>query len=113
MWQLAVSFSHGVADLDARKGHKLPRKLREQLLDAAASVSSNIAEGYARRRPRQFLQFVDYSRGSLAEAETRLRIAVVNRAFTAADIEPLLLLAKRFAVASWRLRQYLATHEPA
>jgi four helix bundle protein len=88
-------------------GRRLPRKLREQLVDAAASVPSNIAEGYYRNRPRQFVQFIDYARASLGEAEARLKIAVAHRAFSQKDIEPILQLAKRFSVASWRLRAHL------
>jgi four helix bundle protein len=96
-----------VIDLDRLGGRRLPRKLRAQLVDAAASVPSNIAEGYYRNRPRQFVQFIDYARASLGEAEARLKIAVVHRAFSQKDIEPILHLAKRFSVASWRLRAHL------
>ena len=104
---MAVAFSDAVMDLDAAKGRRLPRKLREQLVDAAGSVPANIAEGYYRNRPRQFVLFIDYARGSLGEAEARLRIAVIRRAFRQEDIEPILRLARRFAVASWRLRCHL------
>lgn len=107
VWKLAVALSEAVMDLDRANGRRLPRKLRDQLVDAAASVPSNIAEGYYRNRPRQFVQFIDYARASLGEAEARLKIAVVHGAFSQKDIEPILQLAKRFSVASWRLRAYL------
>lgn len=107
VWQLAVAFSEAVANLDRVSGRRLPRKLRDQLVDAAASVPANIAEGYYRNRPRQFVQFIDYARASLGEAEARLRIAVVQHAFSQRDIDPILQLAKRFSVASWRLRAHL------
>ncbi len=107
VWKLAVTFSDAVMELDRINGRRLPRKLRDQLVDAAASVPSNVAEGYYRNRPRQFVQFIDYARASLGEAEARLRIGVVRRAFTQKDIDPILQLAKRFSVASWRLRAHL------
>lgn len=107
VWKLAVAFSEAVMELDRVGGRRLPRKVRDQLVDAAASVPSNIAEGYYRNRPRQFVVFIDYARASLGEAEARLKIAVAQRAFSPEDIEPSLQLAKRFSVASWRLRAHL------
>jgi|APTNR8051073442_1049403.scaffolds.fasta_scaffold06504_5 four helix bundle protein len=47
-------------------------KLRSQVLDAAQSVSGNIAEGYGRRTLPEYLQFLYYSKGSAAEALTRM-----------------------------------------
>ena len=46
-------------------------KLKSQFLDACQSVSANIAEGYGRRSLPEYLQFLYYSKGSLAEALTR------------------------------------------
>src|SRR5690242_11862010 len=46
-----------------------------QLRRAAVSVPSNIAEGQARPTRGEFLQFLGYSKGSLAEMETQLLIA--------------------------------------
>ena len=46
-------------------------KLKSQFLDASQSVSSNIAEGYGRRSLPEYIQFLYYAKGSLAEALTR------------------------------------------
>ena len=46
-------------------------KLRSQLVDAAQSVSANIAEGYGRRGINEYLQFLYVGLGSLAETLTR------------------------------------------
>ena len=46
-------------------------KLRSQLVDTAQSVSANIAEGYGRRSAAEYIQFLYYSLGSLAETMTR------------------------------------------
>ena len=48
---------------------KIDFKLRAQ--DAAQSVSSNIAEGYGRRSINEYIQFLYYALGSLAETMTR------------------------------------------
>jgi four helix bundle protein len=49
--------------------------LTNQLRRAAVSVPSNISEGAARNHPKEFIRFIRYSLGSLAEIETQLIIA--------------------------------------
>src|SRR5216110_648021 len=50
---------------------KLDFKLRSQLADAAQSVSANMSEGYGRRSLNEYIQFLYYALGSLAETMTR------------------------------------------
>ncbi len=50
---------------------KIDFKLRAQVADAAQSVSANIAEGYGRRSAKEYIQFLYYALGSLAETLTR------------------------------------------
>ena len=51
--------------------NKIDFKLRSQIADAAQSVSANIAEGYGRRSLNEYIQFLYYGLGYLAETMTR------------------------------------------
>jgi len=50
--------------------------LINQILRAAISIPSNIAEGQARHYSKEFRQFLYMALGSLAELDTQLTIAV-------------------------------------
>ena len=52
-------------------GHVSDFKLKSQFRDAAQSVSPNIGEGYGRRSLPEYLQFLYFAKGSLAETLTR------------------------------------------
>ena len=53
------------------KDNRIDFKLRSQIVDAAQSVASNIAEGYGRRSINEYIQFLYFGLGSLAETLTR------------------------------------------
>lgn len=46
-----------------------------QLQRAAVSIPANIAEGRQRQHSKEFLQFLSFASGSLAELETHIQIA--------------------------------------
>jgi len=49
--------------------------LINQMRRAVVSIPSNIAEGAARQTPKEFIQYLHVSQGSLSELDTQLEIA--------------------------------------
>lgn len=75
-WKTAVNLVREVYRLTADFPEDERFGLVSQMRRAAVSVPSNIAEGAARGTPREFAHFLMVARGSLAELETQVRIAV-------------------------------------
>jgi four helix bundle protein len=77
VWQLAMDI---VVDI-YRVTRAFPAEerfgLAAQLRRAAVAIPSNIAEGHSRLGPGEFRRFVSIARGSVAEVETQLAVAVV------------------------------------
>ncbi len=71
VWHDAVELFRSVTESISRID-KLEFRLRGQILDAAQSVSANIAEGYSRRSINEYLYFVNVALGSLGELMTRV-----------------------------------------
>ena len=70
VWQKAIQLFDVVWSI-AFKESKIDFKLRSQWVDAAQSISANIAEGYGRRSINEYSQFLYYALGSVAETMTR------------------------------------------
>lgn len=64
--------------------------LTSQLRRAAVSVPSNVAEGWARNRMGYFQMGLTYARGSVAEIETQLLIAVDQEYITMEEAKPVI-----------------------
>jgi len=76
-WQEARTLVKMVYDaVKSDKGFGSDYKFREQVQSAAVSVMSNIAEGFSRRTAREFVQFLFIAKGSLAEVQSQLYVAL-------------------------------------
>ena len=88
VWQKAIE----LAEENHRLCGKLPSHerygLTSQMRRAAVSISSNIAEGHSSWKRRRFANHVAIARGSLAELETQIVLAVRFRYLTAEEIGP-------------------------
>ena len=58
------------------KGFSSDYKFREQIQSASVSIMSNIAEGFSRRSTREFTRFLFIAKGSAAEVQSQLYVAL-------------------------------------
>jgi four helix bundle protein len=70
VWQKAMQLFEAVFRMVYVES-KIDFKFRSQIADAAQSISANISEGYGRRSVGEYIQFLYYALGSLAETMTR------------------------------------------
>jgi four helix bundle protein len=76
VWQKAMELAEEVY----RLSYTLPKHemygLASQIQRAAVSIPSNIAEGHARKHKKEFVHHLSFAKGSLAELETQIILAV-------------------------------------
>ena len=90
VWQEARELTKGVFSVAANIKGTTGAILRNQICRAVLSIPANIAEGSAKSGDREFARFLKIARGSLAELESHLIIAVDVGAIAEEDQQPLL-----------------------
>jgi four helix bundle protein len=87
-WQEArklVKMVYSVINKSSR--FKKDFRLVGQAQDAAVSAMSNIAEGFARRSNREFIQFLFISKSSATEVQSQFYVALDQEYIDEADFE--------------------------
>ena len=106
-WQLSNELKLGIYRLSEQAQVKRDVRFYEQIRDAAASATRNIAEGFGRRTHAEFARFLDVARGSLAESQNHLQDAVDRGYLDAIEFGRLNSISERAAAATARLQRYL------
>jgi len=75
VWQKARQLAKEVHSACALGRAARDYSLTDQMRRASVSIVSNIAEGFERRNPTYFRQFLSYARGSCAELRAQLYLA--------------------------------------
>ncbi len=107
VWRLSHELKLGVWAITASPPAARDVRFCDQLRDAAASAPRNIAEGFARFRPKEFARFLEIARGSLAETDCHLLDGHERGYFSAEETDRLRLLCRRASMAALKLIQYL------
>jgi four helix bundle protein len=100
VWQKGVTLAKMIYRLTSEFPSEEKFGLISQMRRAAVSVPSNIAEGQARHTSGEFVLFVSHAKGSFAELDTQLVLAV-ELGFLKAD------RAKPCAISIEELRRML------
>ncbi len=90
VWQKSIELVEKIYNLTS----KLPKEeiygLSSQMRRSAVSIPSNMAEGYARKNKKEFVQFLRISYGSGAELETQIISKNLYKNINYEDTESLL-----------------------
>jgi four helix bundle protein len=76
VWQKGMDLAQATYKLTKLFPKTEEYRLTSQLVRAAASVPANIAEGNCRATRKDYAHFISIARGSVAEVETFLELAV-------------------------------------
>jgi four helix bundle protein len=75
IWQKAVEFAKDIYLLTEKNEFKRDFGLKNQMRDAAVSISTNIAEGFERRSRKEYLNFLNIAKASAGEVRSLLFVA--------------------------------------
>jgi four helix bundle protein len=111
-WQQARELKRVVYELTDRAACRREAGFRNQLRDAAAGPPAHIAEGFVRKRPRDFSRFLTIARASLAETENHLIDGVDRGLWKETELDAARVHLKRAVTAIAKLQQYLNNCDP-
>jgi four helix bundle protein len=83
-WQHARAWSRSIFYETQQKAFARDQRLVVQINDSSESVMANIAEGFGRGTQNEFVLFLGYALGSLAETQSHLT-AAYDRAYLSKD----------------------------
>lgn len=89
-WRLSFAFVKDVYSITAAFPTEEKFGLVSQIRRAAVSLPANIAEGAGRKSPKEFINFLSISLGSLAELDTLLLLSKELKFLTTEECEGLL-----------------------
>lgn len=106
-WQLGRELNRAVYAVSENGAFGRDYGLRDQIRRASISVTSNIAEGFARRSPADFARFLTIARASSAEVCSQLYLALDLGYLRQEDFDSLYRLAQRIGGSCGALIRYL------
>ena len=86
--------------------------LKDQICRAAASIMSNIAEGYESQTESVFLRHLGIAKGSAGEVRSQLYVALDQDYISKAEFDSLSQLSKKISRQLSRFKAYLEKCNP-
>jgi len=75
-WQSAREVVNRIYEISQDEKFKRDYTLGDQIKRASISIMSNVAEGFSRQSRKEFIQFLFIAKGSAAEVQSQLYIAL-------------------------------------
>lgn len=110
-WQLGRELTRRVYAATREDAFARDFALRDQIRQAAISITSNIAEGFERRTRREFCRFLDMAKASNAEVRSQLYVALDEEYLTPDDFDELYELSSHIGAKVGALLRYLRSTE--
>src|SRR5207245_5865634 len=96
-WKTARQIAKAIYRMSASGSFRRDYGLRDQVRRAVISMMANIAEGHSRRSDREFAHFLFTAKGSAAEVESHLYIALDQGYLTEEQFQEAFAESERYA----------------
>lgn len=110
-WQKARDVTLLIYKITANGSFSKDFGLKDQIRRASVSIMANIAEGHGRRTNIEFANFLNISRGSVAEVQSHLYIALGLNYINQKDFDDLYQTLTEISRMLLSLAQYLRGKE--
>lgn len=108
-WQKAKDLTLLIYKITAEEKFAKDFGLKDQIRRASVSIMANIAEGHGRRTNVEFANFLNIARGSAAEVQSHLYIALELNYINRKEFDELYQTLTEISRMTLALAQYLRT----
>lgn len=112
-WKTSRQLANQIYDVTGEDLFARDFGLRDQIQRAAVSVMSNIAEGFNSRTQRIFIDLLGRARGSAAEVQSQLYLALDRAYISESQFDDGYELADKVSRQIYRLVRYLESNPNA
>ncbi len=109
-WQLGRDLVKEIYQITKTKNCSRDYGFKEQIQRSAVSLMSNVAEGFERYNKKEFIQFLNFARGSAGEARNHLYVALYLNYISEEDFNKLKDLCESISKCLWNFMKYLKSN---
>lgn len=110
-WQKAHDITLQIYRVTANGSFSKDFGLRDQIRRASVSIMANIAEGHGRKTNAEFANFLNIARGSTAEVQSHLYVALGMSYIDKGDFDEIYQTLTEISRMTLSLAQYLRTND--